>query len=88
VTSPYGNQLYHQENVQSGHFAFTAKESGNYLACFWLQNAPPNVNVNLALDWKTGFSAKDWASIAKKDKLEVQSPILDLQLFFAVTSIF
>jgi hypothetical protein len=88
VTSPYGNQLYHQENVQSGQFAFTSKESGNHMACFWLQNAPPNVNVNLALDWKTGVSAKDWASIAKKDKLEVQSPILDLQLFFAVTLIF
>jgi len=88
VTSPYGNKLYHQENVQSGQFAFTSKESGNYMACFWLQNAPPNVNVNLALDWKTGVSAKDWSSIAKKDKLEVQSPILDLQLSFAVTSIF
>jgi len=88
VTSPYGNQLYHQENVQSGQFAFTSKESGNYMACFWLPNAPPNVNVNLALDWKTGVSAKDWASIAKKDKLEVQSPILDLHLSFTVTSIF
>jgi hypothetical protein len=41
------------------------------MACFWLQNAPPNGNVNLALDWKTGVGAKDWASIAKKDKLEV-----------------
>jgi hypothetical protein len=87
VTSPHANQLYYQENVQSGQFAFTSKESGNYMACFWLQNTTPNVNVNLALDWKTGVSAKDWGSIAKKDKLEVQSPILDLQLSFAVTSI-
>jgi len=70
VTSPHGNQLHYQENVQSGQFAFTSKESGNYMACFWLRNTSPNVNVNLALDWKTGVSAKDWASIAKKDKLE------------------
>ncbi len=73
MTSPYGKQLHHQENVASGQFAFTSKESGNFMACFWLQNAPPNANVNLALDWKTGVGAKDWASIAKKDKLEVFS---------------
>jgi len=70
VTSPYGKQLHFQENVASGQFAFTSKESGNFMACFWLQNTSPNANVNLALDWKTGVGAKDWASIAKKDKLE------------------
>lgn len=73
VTSPYGNQLHYQENVQSGQFAFTTSESGNFMACFWLTNAPPNAAVNVALDWKTGVAAKDWASIAKKDKLDVLS---------------
>ncbi|KAK6132316.1 hypothetical protein DH2020_033940 [Rehmannia glutinosa] len=34
VTSPYGNNLYHQEKVSHGQFAFTTTESGNYLACF------------------------------------------------------
>ncbi|KAK4429663.1 Transmembrane emp24 domain-containing protein p24delta3 [Sesamum alatum] len=34
VTSPYGNDLYHQEKVSHGQFAFTTTESGNYLACF------------------------------------------------------
>jgi len=43
------------------------------MACFWLTNAPPNAAVNVALDWKTGVAAKDWASIAKKDKLDVLS---------------
>uniref|UniRef100_M8B013 Transmembrane emp24 domain-containing protein 10 n=1 Tax=Aegilops tauschii TaxID=37682 RepID=M8B013_AEGTA len=35
VTSPYGNSMHYSENVQSGHFAFTAVEAGDYLACFW-----------------------------------------------------
>lgn len=71
VTSPYGNQLHFLENVASGQFAFTTQESGNYMACFWMQGAGPNTNINVALDWKTGVAAKDWASIAKKDKLDV-----------------
>jgi len=70
VTSPYGNQLHFLENVASGQFAFTTQESGNYMACFWMQGAGPNTNINVALDWKTGVAAKDWASIAKKDKLD------------------
>ncbi|KAH8975841.1 hypothetical protein BDL97_01G180400 [Sphagnum fallax] len=70
VTSPYGKQLHHLENVHSGQFAFTSKESGKYVACFWLQSAHPNVHLNLALDWKTGVGAKDWESIAKKEKLD------------------
>jgi len=70
VTSPYGNQLHYQEGVKNGQFAFTTTESGNFMACFWLTNTAPNAVVNVALDWKTGVAAKDWASIAKKDKLD------------------
>ncbi|CAK9208398.1 unnamed protein product, partial [Sphagnum troendelagicum] len=58
VTSPRGKQLHPLENVHSGQFAFTSKESGKYVACFWLQSAHPNVHLNLALDWKTGVGAK------------------------------
>jgi hypothetical protein len=34
VTSPYGDVLHHSDKVTLGQFAFTAAESGNYLACF------------------------------------------------------
>jgi hypothetical protein len=82
VTSPHGKQLHHLENVHSGQFAFTSKESGKYVACFWLQSAHPNVHLNLALDWKTGVGAKDWESIAKKEKLDVWPLIIAVQVFF------
>ncbi|KAG4948214.1 hypothetical protein JHK82_041396 [Glycine max] len=71
VTSPYGNNLHHMENISIGNFAFTTRESGNYLACFWVghsERAGGDVSVNL--DWKTGIAAKDWDSVAKKEKIE------------------
>ncbi|XP_010549106.1 PREDICTED: transmembrane emp24 domain-containing protein p24delta3-like [Tarenaya hassleriana] len=71
VTSPYGSNLYHQENVTHGQFAFTTQESGNYLACFWAEgHSHGNKDISINLDWKTGISAKDWDSIAKKEKIE------------------
>ncbi|EMS49919.1 Transmembrane emp24 domain-containing protein 10 [Triticum urartu] len=45
VTSPYGNSMHYSENVQSGHFAFTAVEAGDYLACFWAPDHKPPVTV-------------------------------------------
>lgn len=53
------------------------------MACFWLTNASPNAVINVALDWKTGVAAKDWASIAKKDKLDVLSYSSILDVLFA-----
>ncbi|XP_031098648.1 transmembrane emp24 domain-containing protein p24delta3-like [Ipomoea triloba] len=71
VTSPYGNNLHHQENVTHGQFAFTTTESGNYLACFWMDgNLPVSKGATVGLDWKTGIFAKDWESVARKEKLE------------------
>lgn len=73
VTSPYGNTLHHKENVTHGHFAFTTTEAGNYLACFWLDlDNPASGDVNINIDWKTGIAAKDWDSVAKKEKIEVR----------------
>ncbi|KAK9096022.1 hypothetical protein Sjap_021519 [Stephania japonica] len=72
VTSPYGNNLHHKENVTQGQFAFTTIESGNYLACFWVdghKQGGPGASVNL--DWKTGIAAKDWETVARKEKIEV-----------------
>lgn len=71
VTSPYGNTLHHKENVTYGQFAFTTNEAGQYLACFWLDghNEKGGV-VSVNIDWKTGIAAKDWESVARKEKIE------------------
>ncbi|MED6173681.1 hypothetical protein PIB30_061894 [Stylosanthes scabra] len=69
VTSPYGNNLHQKENVTHGQFAFTSAESGTYLACFWLQNKHEQP-LTVSLDWRTGISAKDWETVAKKEKIE------------------
>lgn len=70
VTSPFGNNVHHNENVTQGQFAFTTTESGNYVACFWMEGKHPEGSVSVSLDWKTGISAKDWDSVAKKEKIE------------------
>lgn len=54
-----------------GQFAFTTTEAGNYLACFWLDHKLERQGVTLGLDWKIGIAAKDWESVAKKEKIEV-----------------
>ncbi|CAN0891244.1 Transmembrane emp24 domain-containing protein p24delta5 [Linum grandiflorum] len=60
-----------QDNVTHGQFAFTTNEAGNYLACFWLDEHQQDVsNISLGLEWKTGIAAKDWDSVAKKEKIE------------------
>ncbi|KAF9608440.1 hypothetical protein IFM89_009806, partial [Coptis chinensis] len=62
VTSPYGNNLHHQENVTQGQFAFTTSEAGNYLACFWVDGHNHGGGASVNLDWKIGIAAKDWES--------------------------
>ncbi|KAL8485586.1 hypothetical protein ACS0TY_027759 [Phlomoides rotata] len=69
VTSPYGNELYHKEKLSHGQFAFSTTESGNYLACFSLDN-DLGKKVTVGIDWKIGIAAKDWDSVAKKEKIE------------------
>lgn len=72
VTSPYGNNLHQKENQTTGQFAFTTAEAGNHLACFWVDgHHQGGGEVSLNLDWRTGISAKDWDSVAKKEKIEV-----------------
>uniref|UniRef100_A0A804MTD3 GOLD domain-containing protein n=1 Tax=Zea mays TaxID=4577 RepID=A0A804MTD3_MAIZE len=70
VTSPYGNSMHYAENVQSGHFAFTAAEAGDYLACFWAPDHKPPVTIGFEFDWRSGVSAKDYPSVAKKGKVD------------------
>ncbi|XP_073043695.1 transmembrane emp24 domain-containing protein p24delta5-like [Primulina eburnea] len=71
VTSPYGNNLYHQEKVSYGQFYFTTTETGSYTACFTVDGEQHRgKTVTVGIDWKTGISAKDWDSVAKKEKIE------------------
>ncbi|XP_020252185.1 transmembrane emp24 domain-containing protein p24delta3-like isoform X2 [Asparagus officinalis] len=70
VTSPYGNTLHHQKNITKGQFAFTTNESGNYLVCFSLDSEKRDVVASVSVNWRIGIAAKDWDSIAKKEKIE------------------
>ncbi|CAM6092918.1 unnamed protein product [Calypogeia fissa] len=70
VTSPSGKQLHYTENVQVGQFAFTTQESGNFMVCFWIQHGTMGSSISIDLDWRTGVAAKDWAGVAKKEKLD------------------
>ncbi|KAH9301596.1 hypothetical protein KI387_013179, partial [Taxus chinensis] len=70
VNSPYGDSLHHSENVWLGQFGFTSKESGTYTACFWITNPQEGATSSVDLDWKVGLAAKDWETIARKDKIE------------------
>lgn len=73
VTSPYGNTLHHRENATVGQYAFTTTEPGNYLACFWIDSKEKGVGATVNLDWRIGIAAKDWDSVAKKEKIEVST---------------
>ncbi|XP_074591788.1 transmembrane emp24 domain-containing protein p24delta3-like [Curcuma longa] len=70
VTSPYGNTLHEKDHVPTGQFAFTTTEAGNYLACFWIDGGNQGVETSISIDWKIGIAAKDWDSVAKKEKIE------------------
>lgn len=71
VSSPYGQNLYYQEKVTKGQSAFTTSESGAHVACFWLDgNHEEGAGRTIDIDWKIGITAKDWDSVAKKEKIE------------------
>jgi len=63
-----------------GQLAFTTKESGSYLACFWIDgHNEGDKDISVSLSWKTGVAAKDWESVARREKIEV---VLELLYFF------
>ncbi|KAI4375546.1 hypothetical protein MLD38_013402 [Melastoma candidum] len=71
VTSPYGTNLHRNVNVTHGQFAFTTPETGSYLACFWADgHNERGGDVSVNIDWKIGIAAKDWESVARKEKIE------------------
>ncbi|KAA0039457.1 transmembrane emp24 domain-containing protein p24delta9 [Cucumis melo var. makuwa] len=86
VSSPHGNTYHHADHVESGHFAFTAAESGDYTTCFWAPEQKPPGSVTVEFDWRSGVSSKDWSKVAKKGQIEVME--LELKkLYDTVTSI-
>ncbi|KAH1064226.1 hypothetical protein J1N35_029213 [Gossypium stocksii] len=86
VTSPQGNSLHTSEKVQTGQFAFTAAEDGDYMACFWAEDHSPQIIMTVDFDWRSGVQAKDWSNVAKKGQVDVME--LELKkLYDTVTSI-
>lgn len=71
VTSSHGNSNHYAEKVESGQFAFTSTESGDYMTCFWTEDHKPPITLTVDFDWKTGVAAKDWGSVAKKGQIDV-----------------
>lgn len=85
VSSPHGNSNHYGDHVESGNFAFTAVEGGDYTACFWIPDsrmAPSTVTIEF--EWRSGVAAKDWSKVAKKGQIEVSSSVL---LFFDFASV-
>ena len=71
VSSPSGNSYHYGDHVESGNFAFTAAEAGDYSACFWVPDSRAGPTVTIDFDWRTGVAAKDWSKVAKKGQIEV-----------------
>ncbi|KAB2085235.1 hypothetical protein ERO13_A05G368600v2 [Gossypium hirsutum] len=70
VSSPKGNNYHLGDQVDSGTFAFTAAESGDYTTCFWANKHKPPVKMTIEFDWKSGVAAKDWSKVATKGQVE------------------
>ncbi|KAI3869032.1 hypothetical protein MKX03_016250 [Papaver bracteatum] len=70
VTSTLGNNYHYGDHVETGQFAFTAPEAGDYMACFWAQDHKPSVTLTVDFDWRSGVAAKDWPNVAKKGQID------------------
>ena len=62
--------LYDQRDSASGKFVLTAKEAGDYKACFTAQSLTIARATLISLDWKVGAAAADWDGIAKREHLD------------------
>ncbi|KAJ4973011.1 hypothetical protein NE237_006185 [Protea cynaroides] len=86
VTSSHGNNYHYGNLVDSGQFAFTAVESGDYMACFSVPDYKPVFTLTVDFDWRSGVAAKDWSNVAKKGQIDIME--LELKkLHDIVTSI-
>lgn len=71
VTSTSVNSYHFADHVESGQFAFTAVETGDYMTCFWSVDHNPPITVTIDFEWLTGVAAKDWGNVAKKGQIDV-----------------
>ncbi|KAI7752451.1 hypothetical protein M8C21_020343 [Ambrosia artemisiifolia] len=86
VTSPHGNNYHYADHKESGNFAFTAGEAGDYMACFWTPKQSPEKSLSIDFEWKSGLAAKDWSKVAKKGQVEMME--LELKkLYDSVTMV-
>ncbi|KMT17334.1 hypothetical protein BVRB_2g040260 [Beta vulgaris subsp. vulgaris] len=76
VISPRGRNYHHTDKVESGNFAFTAPETGDYMTCFWASNNNPPKNVSIEFEWKTGIDVSEWYNVARKGQID----LLDIEV--------
>ncbi|XP_004491839.1 transmembrane emp24 domain-containing protein p24delta9-like [Cicer arietinum] len=86
VRSPIGNNYHFGNHVDSGNFAFTTTEAGDYTACFSVLEQKPSITVTIDFEWRSGVADRDWYKVAKKDKIEVMEYELQ-RLYDTVTLI-
>ncbi|XP_076891587.1 transmembrane emp24 domain-containing protein p24delta9-like [Bidens hawaiensis] len=84
ITSPLGNNCHFADQKESGTFAFTAHEDGDYMACFWVAKHDPPTTLAVDFEWRSGLAAKDWSQVAKRGQLEMME--LDLNKLFDTIS--
>ena len=73
--------------MDSGTFAFTAAEGGDYTTCFWAIDQKPPVRITIDFDWKTGVATKDWAKVAKKGQVDVSVFNTTIFILFLVSTL-
>ncbi|KAJ8433337.1 hypothetical protein Cgig2_021344 [Carnegiea gigantea] len=75
VTSPRGNNYHYGDKVESGEFAFTAVDIGDYMACFWAPYHDPSLKISVEFAWKTGVDANDWNKVVHKGQIDVNGEL-------------
>ncbi|KAL2923543.1 Transmembrane emp24 domain-containing protein p24delta7 [Bienertia sinuspersici] len=76
LTSPQGNRYHFAEVVESGNFAFTAPNTGDYMICFWAPYHNPPTKIYIEFEWKAGIDTTEWYNVARKGQID----LLDVEL--------
>ncbi|KMT15055.1 hypothetical protein BVRB_3g061770 isoform B [Beta vulgaris subsp. vulgaris] len=73
VTSPRGNHYHYKDVVDSGSFAFTAAESGDFMTCFWASYHNPPTKITIEFEWRTGVDSRDWYNVARRGQIDINN---------------